>query len=100
MLTAANDVTIFSYKGVCVSKREKLLKRLASRPTDFTWAELVSLMTSLDFEMESASGSGRRFTNPVTESALYIHEPHPAKVLRSYQVRDAIYFLKKEGILP
>lgn len=83
-----------------MSKREKLLKRLASRPADFAWAELVSLMTSLEFELEKASGSGRKFVHPVTESVLYIHEPHPAKVLKSYQVRDAIHFLKKEGILP
>jgi len=83
-----------------LSKREKLLKRLASRPKDFTWAELVSLMTSLDFEMERASGSGRKFVHPVAESVLYIHEPHPAKVLKSYQVHDAIDYLKKEGLLP
>lgn len=83
-----------------MSKREKLLKRLASRPKDFTWAELVSLMTSLDFEMERASGSGRKFVHPVAESVLYIHEPHPAKVLKSYQVHDAIDYLKKEGLLP
>ncbi len=83
-----------------MSKREKLLKRLASRPTDFGWAELVSLMTSLDFEMERASGSGRKFVHPATESTLFIHEPHPAKVLKSYQVRDAIDFLTKEGMLP
>jgi len=83
-----------------VSKHEKLLKRLASRPADFTWAELVSLMASLEFEMEKASGSGRKFVHPVRESVLYIHEPHPAKVLKSYQVRDAVFFLRKEGILP
>ncbi len=83
-----------------MSKREKLLKRLASRPKDFTWPELVSLMISLEFEMESGSGSGRKFVNPATEGTLFIHEPHPAKVLKSYQVRDAIHFLKKEGLLP
>ena len=84
-----------------MSKREKLLRRLASRPKDFTWAELVSLMMSLEFEMESGSGSGsgRKFVNPATEGTLFIHEPYPAKLLKSYQMRDAIHFLKKEGLL-
>jgi len=50
--------------------------------------------------MERASGSGRKFVHPVAESVLYIHEPHPAKVLKSYQVHDAIDYLKKEGLLP
>jgi hypothetical protein len=57
-------------------------------------------MGNLKFELEKASGSGRKFVHPSTESVLYIHEPHPVKVLKSYQVRDAIYFLKKEGLLP
>lgn len=68
-----------------LSKREKLLKRLASRPSDFTWTELVSLLTNMDYELEKASGSGRKFINPATDATLFIHEPHPAKVLKSYK---------------
>lgn len=81
-----------------MSKHEKLLKRLGSRPKDFTWAELVSLMKALGYELERSSGSGRKFVHPGTESTLFIHEPHPAKLLKAYQVRDAIYFLTKEGV--
>jgi hypothetical protein len=82
-----------------MSKHEKLLKRIAARPKDLTWSELVSLMSSLSFEMERSSGSGRKFINADTHATLFIHEPHPAKVLKSYQVRDAIHFLKEEGYL-
>lgn len=81
-----------------MSKREKLLKRLASRPKDFTWSELVSLMRALGYELERSSGSGRKFIHPVTEATMFIHEPHPAKVLKPYQVDDAIDFLAKEGV--
>jgi hypothetical protein len=35
-----------------MSRQEKLLRRIASSPKDFTWSELVSLMTSLGFEVE------------------------------------------------
>jgi hypothetical protein len=26
-----------------------------------------------------------------------MHQPHPAKILKAYQVREAIRFLKQEG---
>ncbi len=82
-----------------MSKHEKLLKRIAARPKDFAWSELVALMSSLSFEMERSSGSGRKFINADTQATLFIHEPHPAKVLKSYQLRDAVHFLKEEGYL-
>jgi predicted RNA binding protein YcfA (HicA-like mRNA interferase family) len=82
-----------------MSKQKKLLRRLASKPTDFTWSELVSLMTALGFEVEKASGSGRKFIHSQTEATLFIHEPHPAKILKAYQVRDAIQLLRSEGFL-
>jgi predicted RNA binding protein YcfA (HicA-like mRNA interferase family) len=82
-----------------VSKQEKLLRRLASKPTDFTWSELISLMTALGFEVEKASGSGRKFIHSETAVTLFIHEPHPAKVLKAYQVRDVIQLLRSEGLL-
>lgn len=82
-----------------MSKHEKALKRLASSPKDFTWQELVSLMTALSFELVRAGGSGRKFVHPITGGTLFIHQPHPASVLKAYQVRDAIDLLKREGIL-
>ena len=82
-----------------MSKQEKLLRRLASKPKDFTWSELVSLMTALGFDMEKSTGSGRKFILEETNAVLFFHEPHPAKVLKPYQVRDAITLLEKEGFL-
>jgi hypothetical protein len=34
-----------------MSKHEKALQRLLSKPADFTWSELASLMASLGYEM-------------------------------------------------
>lgn len=82
-----------------MSKQEKAIRRLLFKPKDFTWAELVALMTAFGFEMERSSGSGRKFIYPETEATLTIHEPHPAKVLKPYQVRHAVYFLKAEGFI-
>jgi predicted RNA binding protein YcfA (HicA-like mRNA interferase family) len=88
-----------NFKGIRMSKQEKLLRRLSSKPKDFTWSELVSLMTALGFDMEKSSGSGRKFILQSTSGVLLIHEPHPTKVLKPYQVRDAIALLEKEGFL-
>ncbi len=56
-------------------------------------------MTALGFDMEKSSGSGRKFILEGTTAVLFIHEPHPAKVLKPYQVNDAITLLESEGIL-
>jgi len=56
-------------------------------------------MLALDFYMEKSSGSGRKFIHKVTQAVLFIHEPHPSKVLKSYQVRDAVTLLEREGFI-
>jgi hypothetical protein len=82
-----------------MSKQEKLSRRLLSKPKDFTWSELVSLMVALGFHMEKSSGSGRKFIHEETEAVLFIHEPHPSKVLKPYQVRDTLTLLQREGFI-
>lgn len=82
-----------------MSRHEKLLTRLASNPKDFTWPELRTLMNALGIELTTASGSARKFINPATGARFNIHEPHPSNILKAYQVRGAIDFLKKEGFL-
>jgi hypothetical protein len=82
-----------------MSKHEKAIRRLLSKPKDFKWSELVSIMTAFGFEMEKGSGSSRKFILPSTEATLFIHEPHPSKVLKSYQVRDTVDLLEREGFI-
>jgi ribosomal protein L24E len=82
-----------------MSKQEKALLRLRSKPKDFTWQELMTLMTSLSFALEKAGGSGRKFVRAQTGAVLFIHEPHPDKTLKAYQVKDVLDILKREGFL-
>ncbi len=82
-----------------MSKQEKALRRLASKPKDFTWDELVTLLAALGFTLEKGGGSGRKFVQPKTGAILFIHQPHPEKTLKTYQVKDAISILKREGFL-
>ena len=80
-----------------MSKHEKALRRLASMPKDYTWPELVNLMSSFGIELLDSSGSARKFRSPATGEQLNMHQPHPSNILKRYQVRDAIGFLKQEG---
>jgi len=82
-----------------MSKHEKLLRRLLTKPADFEWSELKAIMQHLGFELKTTGGSGRKFIHPETRAAHFIHEPHPSSVLKAYQVRDAIAFLTKQGYL-
>jgi predicted RNA binding protein YcfA (HicA-like mRNA interferase family) len=79
-----------------MTKREKALERLLSKPSDFQWSELKTLMESFGYELKTTGGSGRKFIHSETRATLFMHEPHPAKVLKNYQVREVIRFLKQE----
>ncbi len=81
-----------------MSKQEKLRRRLESKPRDFTWGELSTLLSSLGFELHAGSGSSRKFIHPVTKATLMMHEPHPGSILKAYQLRAAIDFLREEVI--
>lgn len=57
-------------------------------------------MIALGYEMKTSGGSGRKFLDPVSKALLFLHEPHPSKVLKAYQVREVIQFLRKERRMP
>ena len=90
------SATIFSGN---VSKLDKLKNRLLSRPADFSWQELCTLMNAFGFELKQAGGSGRKFVHPDGDVTLFLHEPHPGSILKAYQVRAAITLLKAEAFL-
>jgi HicA toxin of bacterial toxin-antitoxin, len=79
-----------------VSRAEKAIQRLLRQPRDFTWDEFTTVMESFDYELKTGAGSSRKFIHRATRVVFMIHEPHPAKVLKAYQVKSAITFLKQE----
>jgi hypothetical protein len=79
-----------------MSKEKKAIDRLLSRPTDYEWRELESLMAMFGYRLEKSGGSGRKSIHRETKAIFMIHEPHPRKVLKRYQTKDAIDFLKQE----
>jgi hypothetical protein len=88
-------------RRVEMSKQEKLRERIKAKPTDFTWSELKSLLAGFGFEPGTSGktgGSRIRFLHP-KYPPIMMHKPHPAKVLKRYQVEQVLEFLRKEGLL-
>jgi hypothetical protein len=83
-----------------MSKRQKSIDRFLSKPTDFTWAEFRSLMEGFSYELQTVGGSARKFVHLQTGATLFVHEPHPSKLLKAYQVNLAIKFLRRENHIP
>jgi hypothetical protein len=83
-----------------LSKAQKAIARLLAHPVDYTWDELLSLMIALGYELRTGGGSGRKFFDPATKALFFLHEPHPSKILKAYQVRAVIQFLRRERKIP
>jgi predicted RNA binding protein YcfA (HicA-like mRNA interferase family) len=84
-----------------MTKKEKLLKRLLSQPSDFTWQELTTLLKSLGFEevkTGKTGGSRRRFSN-AENVIINLHKPHPSNILKKYQIKQIIEILSDEEII-
>ena len=83
-----------------MSKKQKLIDRLKSRPRDFEYDEAESLLLSLGFNKSNkgkTSGSRVAFDNGLTR--LELHKPHPHKDLKPYQVSDLLTDLKNGGFI-
>ena len=81
-----------------MSKKEKLLDRFLTIPGDLTWNELVSILRHLGYHQLSngmTGGSRRRFVN-TDGRAIFIHEPHPSRIIKKYVIRLIIDHCKEE----
>lgn len=84
-----------------MSKHEKLLKRLQSKPKDFTWNELATLLGGLGYREVAGGktgGSRRRFVH-MTAPAIFVHKPHPGNVVKQYVIRDVLAVLKEGNLI-
>lgn len=75
-----------------MTRKEKLIQRLKSKPKDFTWNETTSLLTGLGFtevKKGKTGGSRRRFINS-NNVVITLHQPHPGNILKRYQIDQII----------
>ena len=84
-----------------MTKRDKLISRFLSMPSDFTWNELVKVMNSFGYQQISGGKTGGlrvRFIHAKHPPAT-LHKPHPRPILKRYQLEDIIDLLTTEGLL-
>lgn len=81
-----------------MSRKEKILKRLKTKPKDFTYDEAKTLLLQLGFEEDQkgkTSGSRVQFINIKENISVDLHKPHPSNVLKEYQIIKLIKDLKR-----
>ena len=85
-----------------MSRFDKLVDRLRSRPTDFAWDDAAKLLERCGFELIKRKGKGRashrRFLRP-DGNYFHIAEPHPGHVLKMYQVDELLEVLREVGCI-
>jgi predicted RNA binding protein YcfA (HicA-like mRNA interferase family) len=75
-----------------MSQQEKLVARLLDVPADFSWDELVRVLSAFGYEEKPLSGSHRRFFNPETGQIIsgLVKPHHPRKHVGRGYLRKVI----------
>jgi hypothetical protein len=84
-----------------MTQKEKLLKRFLSRPKDFTWDELATLLSKYGYKLAKhgkTGGSRRRFIHE-SLPPISLHKPHPKKIIKMYVIDEVTSFLKREKLI-
>ena len=79
-----------------MSKIDKLIEKLKSKPKDFFWFEMVKVRNHFGYNQilqGKTVGSRRKFVN-VNKQIISLHEPHPQRVLKGYQLDIIIEHLE------
>lgn len=85
-----------------MSKIEKEIERLKSKPKDFTYDEAKKILNNLGFFEDNkgkTSGSRVVFENFNLNKKIELHKPHPKNILKEYQVKNILNVLKEGGII-
>ena len=83
-----------------MSQKDKLIARLLKKPKDFTFDEMVSLLSYFGYEIkQGGGGSGVKFFKENSNEVINFHKPHPNGVLKRYVLEQVIEKLRKDGLL-
>ena len=83
-----------------MSRKDKLIERLKSKPKDFEFGEAQTLLELCGYTLSNAGNtSGSRVCFVKDKKVFRMHKPHPRKELLAYQTNELIDELKQEGLL-
>ena len=80
-----------------MSRLEKEIDRLKSKPKDYTFDEAKSLLNKLGFfENNKGITSGSRVEfKDLYGRKVTLHKPHPSNVIKTYQINKIVKDLKE-----
>lgn len=84
-----------------MGQKEKLLRKLLTKPKDFTFSEAETLLGYFDYRRSDkgrTSGSRVIFVSEA-HAPILLHKPHPRKELLQYQIKELLAVLKQEGLV-
>ena len=83
-----------------MSRKDKLIARLKSKPKDFTFDETKALLEICGYTISnSGKTGGSRVCFTKGQKVFRMHKPHPRKELLYYQVKELIEELKGENLI-
>lgn len=82
-----------------MSRIEKLIERLLSRPADLTWDELVKILSHFGYEemKKGKTGGSRRKFADESKHIISLHKPHPGNIVKRYAIDQVIAELNERG---
>jgi len=80
-----------------MSKIDKIIKKILNKPKDFTWDEMVLLLTHLGFQCLTGNGSRKKFIKG--KFLIILNEPHPQNTILACYIKQVVNTLKKEGLI-
>lgn len=84
-----------------MSKLEKQIERLKSKPKDFTYEEIKKILNNFGFyENNKGKTSGSRVDFKDTLGRkIILHKPHPSNIIKPYKINEIIERLKEWRML-
>ena len=82
-----------------MTKINKLIARIKSRPKDFGWHELTTLLNKLGFDELQGSGSRVKFYHEDEDCLIQLHKPHPTRILKPYAISEVLNILIIKGLI-
>lgn len=80
-----------------MSRLEKEIQRLKSKPKDYTYDEMKNLLNKLGFyENNKGRTSGSRVEfRDMYGRKLILHKPHPSNIIKNYMINNLLSILKE-----
>ena len=84
-----------------MSKLEKQIEKLKSKPKDYTYDEVKNLLNKLGFyENNKGKTSGSRIEfKDMYDRKIILHKPHPNNIIKPYMVKRILKQLEEWRII-